>query len=119
MKNEAIDAATESVTLYRHLADQNPANYKHSLADSLDSLSTYLSESGRHDDALEAREETTDLYRDLASKDPQSFSSKFAATLEIYADILHQSGNIEKAAHILQERHETLKQVKEMEEGNA
>ena len=119
LKNEAIDAATESVTLYRHLADQNPANYKHSLADSLDSLSTYLSESGRHDDALEAREETTDLYRDLASKDPQSFSSKFAATLEIYADILHQSGNIEKAAHILQERHETLKQVKEMEEGNA
>ena len=64
-------------------------------------------------------QEATNLYQELFSKHFQAFSGRFATTLETHARILEHCGDATEATRIRQRRDEVLKQLKEMEEGDA
>jgi tetratricopeptide (TPR) repeat protein len=51
-RDDALTPTQEAVTIYRALAENNPAAYLPDLAMSLNNLGNRLSDIGRHDDAL-------------------------------------------------------------------
>ena len=69
LRHEALPPTEEAVTLYRELAEHNPA-YLPDLASSLNNLGGRLSNLGRRDEALPPTEEAVTLRRELAEHNP-------------------------------------------------
>jgi tetratricopeptide (TPR) repeat protein len=78
---DALAPAEEAVTLYRRLAEANPAAHLPYLAASLNSLGNHLSEVGRRQDALAKAEEAVTLYRRLAETNPAAHLPDLAMSL--------------------------------------
>ena len=116
---EALQTAHEATNLYLGLADQNPASYISDLATSLYILALHLDENGQHDEALKTMQEAVERYRGLVRSEPHTSSRELVRCLSTYANFLDHYGNAEEAARIRQEREKVLKQIEEMEEGDA
>ena len=118
-QREALKTAQEATNLYRTLADHNPAAYNPDLAESLNNLASSQAKNGQQHEALKTAQEATNLYRTLAKHNPAAHTLNLTKSLNTYAEILERSGNTKEAARIRQEREKVLKQIEEMEEGDA
>ena len=118
-RDEALTTAQEATNLYRTLADHNPAAYTPNLATSLNNLANRLADNGRQREALKTAQEAVTIRRNLAEHNPAAHTLNLTKSLNTYADILERSGNTKEAARIRQEREKVLKQIEEMEEGDA
>ena len=118
-QREALKTAQEATNLYRTLADHNPAAHTPDLARSLNNLANRLGSNGQQREALKTAQEATNLYRTLADHNPAAHTLNLTKSLNTYAEILERSGNTKEAARIRQEREKVLKQIEEMEEGDA
>ena len=118
-QREALKTAQEAVTIRRNLAEHNPAAYTPDLAESLNNLAGSQAKNGQQHEALKTAQEATNLYRTLAKHNPTAHTLNLTKSLNTYAEILERSGNTKEAARIRQEREKVLKQIEEMEEGDA
>ena len=80
-RQEALQAAGESVRLYRQLAEASPGAYLPDLAVSLNNLASHLREVGQDQEALQAGEESVRLYRQLAEASPGAYLPNLAGSL--------------------------------------
>lgn len=97
LREEAMAATQESVTLYRRLADADPAGSAAGLAKSLNDLGVRLSQLGRRGEALEAAEEAVQIWRHLAQADPATGAPNLAAALDNLGIRLSELGQREEA----------------------
>lgn len=102
--DEALVAEQEMVSLYRSLAQHNPAAYSHRLSTELIDLAKRLSNAERNDEALAASREATALLRSLSDHDPQSFSRSLVNALDVNARILEFCGLVEESSRLRHER---------------
>ena len=78
-----------------------------------------MADNGRQREALTTAQEAVTIRRNLAEHNPAAHTLNLTKSLNTYADILERSGNTKEAARIRQEREKVLKQIEEMEEGDA
>ncbi|WP_163554722.1 tetratricopeptide repeat protein, partial [Candidatus Frankia alpina] len=81
-----------SASLYRRLADANPAAFLPNLATSLNTLASRLSDAGRRSEALHTAQESADLRRQLAEANPAAFLPDLAGSLNTLAAFLADAG---------------------------
>src|SRR5258707_2316911 len=74
-------AMEESITLYRSLAEKNPASYTPDLARQLDNLGVSLSNLNRLAEALRATDESLTPFLSLAEQKPASYTTHLAPEL--------------------------------------
>jgi tetratricopeptide (TPR) repeat protein len=96
-RKDAVAAAEEAVTIYRRLAEANPAAYLSGLASALNNLGVLLSELGRLDEALAAAEEAVDIGRQLAEANPAAHLPDLAAALANLGNRLAELGRRKEA----------------------
>ena len=85
-REETLDAARRAVDAQRQLAEQQPDAITPGLADSLNTLSGRLAESGRHPEALDAAQEASEGYRALVERLGESFQADLAMSLNNLAN---------------------------------
>jgi hypothetical protein len=95
-RENALDAAQESVRLYRALSEARPDVFTYDLAHSLNNLANSLLLCGRREDALAVAEEAVRLRRALATVQPDAVGS-LAFALISFAISLSALGQHEKA----------------------
>lgn len=117
-RDEALQAAQEATTLYRTLAQHNPATHTPKLAMSLNNLANRLDDNGQQREALKTAQEAVTIRRNLAEHNPGAHTPALASSLKTYANVLERSGNTKETARIRQVRDEVLKRMKETEEGH-
>jgi hypothetical protein len=86
-------AIREAVDIRRRLATADPARFEPDLAQSLQALSTRLSDTGDRAESLMAIRETVDVYRRLATADPGRFEPDLAQSLVITRNSKHALNN--------------------------
>mgnify|MGYP002620231416 CR=1 FL=1 len=89
---EALTAAEESASIFRHLAKKNSDTHLPGLATSLTNLSSALRRAGRHTEALTSIEEAVTIYRRLAEKDPDTHQPGLAMALHNLSLALREVG---------------------------
>ena len=100
---QALEAARESVRIYRELSAGNPAAFLPNLALSLNNMANRLSNVGQRKLALEAAQEAVELYRDLCAINPAAFRPALAQSLNNLANMLSDVGQHEQALEAAQE----------------
>ena len=70
------------MSIYRRLAETNPAAYQPDLAMALHNFSDRLGDLGRHPEALSAIEEAVSIYRRLAAMEPAAYQPDLAGVAE-------------------------------------
>lgn len=103
LREEALEAVQEAVSIRRNLASLHPEAFRSALAMSLHTLAHLLSDAGRKDEALEAGQEAVSLHRDLASLQPEVFRPALAASVSNLAIQLSDLGRREEALEMGQE----------------
>ncbi|MFQ6397551.1 tetratricopeptide repeat protein [Nocardia sp. KC 131] len=98
---QALNSNEEAVTLYRRLAEDNPA-YLPDLAGVLGNLGIRLSEVGRLDEALSPVEEAVTLYRRLAEDNP-AYLPDLAMSLGNLGFRLSEVGRLDEALSPVEE----------------
>ncbi|MBB4968047.1 hypothetical protein [Saccharothrix violaceirubra] len=102
LKEEALEAATEEVALYRELAEADPAEHRGGLADALGDLGLRLVAVKATGRALATAEEAVEIYRDLTDGDPD-YLPRLAAALEQVGVRYAATGRREDALHAVDE----------------
>ena len=97
LREDALDAAKETVAFYREFAAACPDAFRPDLAASLNNLSVRLSELGLREDALDAAKETVALYREFAAARPDTFQPGLAMSLNNLSNNLSELGLREDA----------------------
>ena len=80
-RDDALGPTTEAVTVYRRLAEVNPAAYLPALAGSLNNVSVDLGALGRGEEGLAAVEEAVVIRRRLAEVNPAAYLPDLAGSL--------------------------------------
>ena len=96
-REEAPAPAEEAVTIYRGLAEADPAAYLPDLAMSLANFGKFLSEVGRSEEALAPAEEAVTTRRGLAEADPAGHMPDLATALDGLGTHLWLVGRREEA----------------------
>jgi tetratricopeptide (TPR) repeat protein len=96
-REEALEAVTQAVAVYRTLAEARPEAFLPDLAASLNNQSNRLSDLGRREEALEAITEAVVVYRTLAEARPEAFLPDLAASLNNQSNCLSDLGRWEEA----------------------
>ncbi|MGK4585926.1 tetratricopeptide repeat protein [Kitasatospora sp. HPMI-4] len=81
LHSRALAASEQAVAIYRHLAEADPAGYRHLLANALSVLGNSLADVGRRAEALTVAEETVEICRGLAQADPAAHEGSLAPAL--------------------------------------
>jgi tetratricopeptide (TPR) repeat protein len=81
-REEALEPAEQEVTIYRHLAEAEPAAHLHHLARALYRLGVCRSMVGRHHDAVASAEEAAMIRWRLAEVDPRTYLFELAESLD-------------------------------------
>ena len=102
-REEALEAAQETETLYRELSEKNPDAFLPDLAMSLNNLGNQLSYVGRREEALEAAKEAVDIRRKLSEKNPDAFLPDLAMSLNNLGNQLSYVGRREEALEAAKE----------------
>jgi tetratricopeptide (TPR) repeat protein len=102
-RDEALEAAEESVAIRRRLAEEEPYVFLPGLASSLSNLATRRGDLGLHDEALEAIEESVAIRRRLAEAEPEESLSDLASSLNNLAIVLHTLGRREAALEAIED----------------
>ena len=96
-REDALAPTEEAATLYRALAQANPAAHTPNFALSLNNLGALLSAPGRREDALAPTEEAVTLYRALATANPAAYTPDLAGSLNNLGLLLSALGRREDA----------------------
>jgi tetratricopeptide (TPR) repeat protein len=96
-RERALPPTEEAVSLYRRLAQANPAAHLPNLATSLSNLGIRLSELGHHDQGLAPTEEAVTLCRRLAQANPAAHLPDLAMSLSNLGIRLSGLGRREQA----------------------
>ncbi|MFI0412337.1 tetratricopeptide repeat protein [Actinomadura sp. 3N508] len=96
-REEALEAVTEAVSVYRTLAQERPDAFLSNLASSLNNQSNHLSDLGRWEEALEAITEAVQIRRQLAQARPDTFLPDLAGSLSNRSNRLSDLGRREEA----------------------
>lgn len=91
-REEALEAARESVEIYRELARHRPGIFHPGLAMSLNNVANRLSDLGQREDALDAAREAVEIYRELTQHRPDAFRPNLARSLAVMGLRLEESG---------------------------
>ncbi|MFF4128245.1 tetratricopeptide repeat protein [Microbispora rosea] len=102
-REEALEAITETVGLYRDLAEARPDAFLHHLARSLNNQANRLGALGRPEQALEAITEAVTIRRALAEARPDAFLPDLALSLNNHAVHLGELGRLEDALEAITE----------------
>ncbi|GLX11171.1 hypothetical protein Misp03_80970 [Microbispora sp. NBRC 16548] len=102
-REEALEAVTEAVTVYRSLAETRPDAFQPDLAMALNNQATCLSNLGQREKALTAIEEAIKLYRTLAKTRPDAFLPDLAMALNNQATCLSDLGQRKEALTVIEE----------------
>ncbi len=100
---EALEAIEEAVTIWRRLAQDNPARFEFGLTSSLTNWATILSDAGRNSKALEASEKAVTIWRRLAQDNPARFKPDFAMSINNQAGFLSDAGRNPEALEAIEE----------------
>jgi glycosyltransferase involved in cell wall biosynthesis len=95
-RTEALACAREAVTIYRQLAENQPAAYLPNLASSLNNFASHLSAQGdapSRTEALECAREAVKIYRQLAETQPAAYLPDLAMSLNTLANRLSEKGD--------------------------
>ncbi|MGH3774214.1 MAG: tetratricopeptide repeat protein, partial [Pseudonocardiaceae bacterium] len=96
-RQQALEATTEAVDVYRRLAEVNPAAFEPDLAMALNNLGNRLSNLGRREEALAATTEAVEIRRRLAEVNPAAFEPDLAMALNNLGMMLSNLGRREEA----------------------
>jgi tetratricopeptide (TPR) repeat protein/nucleoside phosphorylase len=96
-REDALEATSKAVEVYRALAERNPEAFRPDLAKSLNNLGAMLSELGRRKEALDATKEAIELRRALAERNPNVFRPNLAASLNSMGVRWRELGRREEA----------------------
>jgi hypothetical protein len=88
----ALAPAEEATSIYRRLAETNPAAFLPDLAGLLSDLGMFLSRLGRRGDALAPAEEAVTIRRQLAQADPATYLPNLATSLNNLSNRLSELG---------------------------
>ncbi|MFJ3673831.1 tetratricopeptide repeat protein, partial [Streptomyces sp. NPDC090106] len=102
-REEALEAISEAVVVYRRLAEQRPDAFLPNLASSLNNLSVDLGELGSREKALEASAEAVTIQRRLAEQRPDAFLPDLAMSLNNLSVRLGELGSREEALEAISE----------------
>ena len=102
-RDEALQAAQEATTLYRTLAQHNPATYMPDLAMSLNNLANRLDDNGQQREALKTAQEAVTIRRNLAEHNPAAHTPALASSLNNLAIYLDSNGQQREALQTAQE----------------
>ena len=102
-RDGALAAIHEAVTLYRRLAQTNPAAFLPDLAMSLNNLSVQQSETGDRDGALTSIQEAVTIRRRLAQTNPAAFLPDLAMSLNNLSVQQSETGDRDGALTSIQE----------------
>src|ERR1700712_108819 len=102
-REDALVTIQESVNLLRVLTLHHPTKFHSTLARSLHSLSTSLSDLGQQEEALSAIQEAVTILRDLAQQDPTRSKIELATSLNGLSIRLSDLGQQEEALRAIQE----------------
>ncbi|MEF3698740.1 tetratricopeptide repeat protein [Desulfolutivibrio sp.] len=102
-REEALDAAQETVAICRELTQTRPDACRPVLGMSLSTLANRLAELGRREEALDAAQEAVAIRRELAQARPDVFPPDLAMSLNNLAIRLAQLGRPEEALDAAQE----------------
>ena len=100
---DALPLLAEATTLFRRLAEVNPAAYREGLAQSLSGLGVQLVKTSRKEEALDHCQEAVDIYRQLATEDPDAYRPNFGAALDNFSGTLALTGKYQLALTIATE----------------
>lgn len=90
----ALLAASDAVTIYRHLVHANPAAYEPELAASISNFANRLGATGDLAGALQAARDAAKIYRRLAQADQAEYEPNLATSLNNLAGRLSDAGDI-------------------------
>ena len=96
-REEALEATTQAITIYRSLADAQPDVLLPGMALSLNNLGHFLSGLGRRDQALLATREAVDIHRRIAKARPDASMPDLAMSLHNLGNHLSELGRHEEA----------------------
>ena len=102
-RDEALQAAQEATTLYRTLAQHNPATHTPKLAMSLNNLANRLDDNGQQREALKTAQEAVTIRRNLAEHNPAAHTPNLASSLNNLAIYLDSNGQQREALQTAQE----------------
>ena len=102
-RDEALQAAQEATTLYRTLAQHNPATHTPKLAMSLNNLANRLDDNGQQREALKTAQEAVTIRRNLAEHNPAAHTPNLASSLNNLAIYLDSNGQQREALQTTQE----------------
>ena len=102
-RDEALQAAQEATTLYRTLAQHNPATHPPKLAMSLNNLANRLDDNGQQREALKTAQEAVTIRRNLAEHNPAAHTPNLASSLNNLAIYLDSNGQQREALQTAQE----------------
>lgn len=102
-REKAVSAETESLDIYKELAETRPAAFNHMVADCLFNMSTFLAGIGRQEESLAPIQEATEMHRAMAIVDPD-FDEDLALSLYMLSISLSEGGKGNEALVALQER---------------
>ncbi|MEU6748106.1 tetratricopeptide repeat protein, partial [Spirillospora sp. NPDC046719] len=97
---EALDAISQAVQLYRQLADARPDAFLPELASALHNQAASFSGLERPEEALDAINQAVQLYRQLATVRPEEFSLKLAASSAINGIIYRYNDRPDEAVRL-------------------
>jgi hypothetical protein len=89
----ALASAQEAVTIYRRLAQVNPAAYELELATSLNNLAGFLSKTGDRSGAMAPAQEAVTICLRLAQVNPAAYETYLAGSLNNLAGFLSEVGD--------------------------
>ena len=97
---EAVAAYNESLTIFKRLADENPAAYEHDLALAYNNLAMVYSNMRMYKESDELYSMCIPIYDRLAKENESTYDEERSAVYGNYADLLRELGRLEDAEEI-------------------
>jgi len=111
---EAEQAYTESLGIYRTLAETHPAAYRSEVAMTLNNLGTLYADTNRLKEAEQAYTESLGIYRKLAETDPAAYRPDVATTLTNLGNLYYKTARFKEAEQAYTESLSIRRKLAEM-----
>ena len=115
--DNAMEAYHESISICRVLADDDPAKYNPTLAETLTNMGKLLDEIGQYYDAIAAYKEVQDICTVMSPQDPLQYNELMARSLFSYGFTLNKLKKVSEAAVVLKQAVSLYRDLAQTEHG--
>ncbi|MBQ4443581.1 MAG: tetratricopeptide repeat protein [Clostridia bacterium] len=100
---EAEKLYKEALTIYRRLADENPAAFEADVADTCNNLGNLYADNGKPQEAEKLYLEALTIYRRLADENPAAYEGRVAMTCNNLGNLYADNGKPQEAEKLYKE----------------